>query len=62
MSNLWPPERGIPDGSDAKESAYNSGDLGLIPGSGRTVKEYISVVLSHQFVVICYRNPRKLKD
>ena len=25
----------FPDCSDSKESAYNSGDLGLIPGSGR---------------------------
>ena len=25
---------GIPGGSDGKESAYNVGDLGLIPGSG----------------------------
>ena len=27
---------GIPDGSDGKESAYNAGDLGLIPGMGRS--------------------------
>ena len=26
---------GIPGGSDGKESAYNVGDLGLIPGLGR---------------------------
>ena len=26
---------GFPGGSDGKESAYNAGDLGLIPGSGR---------------------------
>ena len=25
----------FPGGSDGKESAYNAGDLGLIPGSGR---------------------------
>ena len=25
----------IPGGSDGKASAYNAGDLGLIPGSGR---------------------------
>ena len=25
----------FPGGSDVKESAYNSGDMGLIPGSGR---------------------------
>ena len=28
-------EKGFPGGSDGKESACNSGDLGSIPGSGR---------------------------
>ena len=28
--------RGFPGGSDSKESAYNTGDPGLIPGSGRS--------------------------
>ena len=28
-------DRGFPGGSDAKESACNVGDLGLIPGLGR---------------------------
>ena len=27
---------GFPGGSDGNESAYNEGDLGLIPGSGRS--------------------------
>ena len=27
---------GFPGGSDSKESAYNAGDLGSIPGSGRS--------------------------
>ena len=27
---------GFPGGSDGKESAYNVGDLGLIPGFGRS--------------------------
>ena len=27
---------GLPGGSDNKESAYNAGDLGSIPGSGRS--------------------------
>ena len=30
---------GFPAGSDGKESAYNAGDWGLIPGSGRTPGE-----------------------
>ena len=28
--------RGFPGGSDGEESACNAGDLGLIPGSGRS--------------------------
>ena len=31
--------RGFPGGSDGKESAYNAGDLGSIPGSGRSPGE-----------------------
>ena len=30
---------GFPGGSDGKESYYNAGDLGLIPGSGRSPGE-----------------------
>ena len=30
---------GFPDGSDGKESACNVGDLGLIPGSGKSPGE-----------------------
>ena len=30
---------GFPGGSDGKESAYNAGDLGLTPGSGRSPGE-----------------------
>ena len=29
----------FPDGSDGKASAYNAGDLGSIPGSGRSPGE-----------------------
>ena len=29
----------FPDGSDGKESACSAGDLGLIPGSGRSLRE-----------------------
>ena len=31
--------RGLPGGSDSKESAYNAGDPGSIPGSGRSPGE-----------------------
>ena len=30
---------GLPGGSDGKEYAYNAGDLGLIPGLGRSPGE-----------------------
>ena len=30
---------GFPGGSDGKESAYNAGDLGSIPGLGRSPRE-----------------------
>jgi hypothetical protein len=30
---------GFPSGSDGKESAYNAGDLGSIPGLGRSPGE-----------------------
>ena len=33
------PEIGFPDGSDSKASAYNAGDPGSIPGSGRSSGE-----------------------
>ena len=33
----WRPSRSCPDSSEGKESAYNAGDLGLIPGSGRSL-------------------------
>ena len=32
---------GFPCGSEDKESAYNAGDLGSIPGSGRSSREDI---------------------
>ena len=31
--------KGFLDGSDGKESAYNAGDLGSIPGSGKSPGE-----------------------
>ena len=30
---------GFPGGSNGKESAFNAGDSGLIPGSGRSLKK-----------------------
>ena len=35
----WGTFKGFPDGSDGKESTYNAGDLGSIPGLGRSPGE-----------------------
>ena len=33
-------EKGFPGGSDGKESACNAGDMGSIPGLGRSPREW----------------------
>ena len=40
---------GFPDGSVGKESACNTGDPSLIPGSGRSVGEGIGYPLQHSW-------------
>ena len=37
--NIYKLNQGFPSGSDGKESACKVGDLGLIPGSGRSPGE-----------------------
>ena len=44
---------GFPGGSDSKASAYNVGDLGSIPGSGRSPGEGNGNPLQHS----CLENP-----
>ena len=44
----------FPGGSDGKQSACNSGDLGLIPGSGRSPEEGNAYPL----VYSCLESPR----
>ena len=39
ISNCYRKKWGFPGGSDGKESACNAGDLGLIPGPGRSPGE-----------------------
>ena len=39
IKNMYTPNWGFPGGSDSKESAWNAGDPGSIPGSGRTTGE-----------------------
>ena len=43
----------FPGGSDGKASAYNEGDLGLIPGSGRSPGEGNGKPLQYS----CLENP-----
>ena len=47
------PEIGFPDGSDGKASAYNAGDPGSIPGSGRSSGERNGKPLQY----FCLENP-----
>ena len=44
---------GIPGGSDGKESKCNAGDLGLVPGSGRSSGEGNGYPLQYS----CLENP-----
>ena len=46
-------ERGFTGGSDGKESAYNAGDPGSIPGSGRSPGEGHGNPLQYS----CVENP-----
>ena len=51
---------GFPGDSDGKESAYNAGDLGLIPGSGRFARQGIGYPLQYSwasFVAQLVKNP-----
>ena len=52
---VWPPSqrfKGFPGGSDAKEPTCNTGDPGLIPGSGRSPGE----VNGYPFQYFCLEN------
>ena len=48
------PSEGTDGGSDGKESACNVGDLGLIPGSGRSLGEENG----YSFQYSCLENPK----
>ena len=43
-------DSGFPGGSDGKESACNAGDLGLIPGLGRSPGEGKGYPLQYSFL------------
>ena len=49
---------GFPDGSDSKESACNAGDLGLIPGLGRSPEEGHGNPLQYS----CLENPPRTEE
>ena len=46
----WGTFKGFPDGSDGKESTYNAGDLGSIPGLGRYPGEGNGNPLQYSFL------------
>ena len=50
--------RNFPDGSNGKASAYNMGDLGSIPGSGRSPGEGNGNALQYS----CLENPHGQKN
>ena len=49
---------GVPSGSDVKESAYNAGDPGSIPESGRSPGEGYGIPLQYS----CLDNPMDRGD
>ena len=60
---------GFPGGSDGKESAYNVGDLGLIPGSGRSPGEGNGNPLQYSYlknwaslVIQTVKNPPRMQE
>ena len=52
-SRLQPMGLGFPGGSDGNESVYNAGDLGSIPGLGRSAGEGNGSPLQYS----CLENP-----
>ena len=48
---------GFPGDSDGKESAYNAGDLGLIPGSGKSPGEENGCPLQYSCLENCTEEP-----
>ena len=55
----------FPDSSVGKESAYNAGDPGLIPGSGRSAGEEISYALQYSWASLMaqkVKNPPAVQE
>ena len=56
---------GFPGGSDGKESAYNAGDLGWIPGSGISPREGNSYPLQYSLASLMaqlLKNPPAMRE
>ena len=57
--------QGFPGGSAGKESVYNAGDPGLIPGSGRSTGEGIGYPLQYSWaslVAQLVKNPPAIRE
>ena len=57
LQNIYIFEMGFPGGSDSKESAYNVGDPGSVPGLGRAPGEGNGYPVQHS----CLENPMDRK-
>ncbi|CAI9149854.1 unnamed protein product [Rangifer tarandus platyrhynchus] len=58
-------EKGFPESSVGKESACNAGDLGLIPGSGRSAGKGIGYRLQYSWaslVAQLVKNPPAMRE
>ena len=56
---------GFPDGSDSKESACNAGDLGSIPGLGRSPGEKIGYPFQYSWASLMaqtVKNPPAVQE
>ena len=56
---------GFPDSSVGKESACNAGDPGLIPGSGRSLGEWIGYLFQYSWaslVAQLVKNPPAMQE
>ena len=50
--------QGFPCGSDGKESAWNAGDLGSIPGSGRPLEKEMTT----HYSILAWRRTKEPLD
>ena len=48
---------GFPGGSDGKKSACNAGDLGLIPGLGRSLEDPLEKKMATHSSILAWNNP-----